>query len=107
MFAHILTPFSLATWVGVFSIYAVSCGPTHAHNLFSRTPVAGIDLTTLAPELSPAARIYLPGSSEFAATTIRWSYLEPPAPSVVIAPGTELDVAKIVGLFKSECFTCF
>jgi hypothetical protein len=107
MFAHILTPFSLATWVGVFSIYAVSCGPTHAHDLFPRTSVAGIDLTTLAPELSPAARIYLPGSSEFATTTIRWSNLEPPAPNVVIAPGTEQDVVKIVGLFLFECFPCF
>jgi hypothetical protein len=107
MFTHILTPFSLATWVGVFSTYAVSCGPTHAHNLFPRTSVASIDLTTLAPELSPAARIYLPGSSDFAATTIRWSKLEPPAPNVVITPGTEQDVAKIVGLFMSELFTCF
>jgi hypothetical protein len=96
MFAHILTPFLLATWVGISSIPAVTCGPTHGHNLFSRTPVTGIDLTTLAPELSPAARIYLPGSSEFAATTIRWSNLAPPAPNVVIAPGTEQDVATVV-----------
>lgn len=82
----------------------VSCGPTSPYNLFPRTPAAGIDLQPLAPSLSASTKIYLPENSEFASHTVRWSNLEPPTPNVVIAPGTEDDVAKIVG---SRCVTQF
>jgi hypothetical protein len=75
---------------------AVAYGRASSDDLFARTPVSGIDVNSLAPYLSSSTRIYLPGSSEFTAYTTRWSNLEPPTPNVVIVPGNEKDVAKIV-----------
>jgi hypothetical protein len=86
-----------AVWAVVSRLPLVASGPTSDHNIFPRTPAAGIDLKTLAPDLSPSAKIYLPGTTEFTKYTVRWSNLEPPTPNVVIVPGTEQDVAKIVG----------
>ena len=50
----------------------------------------------LAAQLSRSAQIYYPGSESFINYTVRWSNLSPPTPNVVIAPGTEGDVSKIV-----------
>lgn len=94
MFSRFLGQLSVAV-VAVTPL--VSCGPTSLYDVFPRTPAEGIDLQPLAPSLSVSARIYLPENSEFATHTVRWSNLEPPTPNVVIAPGTEDDVAKIVG----------
>jgi hypothetical protein len=105
MFARYLTPLSLAAWAATTAISPVSCNPTYRQPIFARTPAQGIDLTTLIPQLSPAAQVYLPGSSEFATSTIRWSNLEPPTPNVVIAPGTEQDVAQIVSKLIPEYST--
>jgi hypothetical protein len=105
MFLQFLTPLSVTGWVGISSMYVVSCSPNHLHDVSPRTPKAGINLTTLAPDLSPTAKIYLPGSSDFAASTVRWSNLEPPTANVVIAPGTEEDVAKIVCFFVCKYLT--
>jgi hypothetical protein len=103
MFVRHLAPVSLAAWAVTTAISAVSCNPTYRQTLFTRTSAQGINLTTLIPELSPAAEVYLPGSSDFATSTIRWSNLEPPTPNVVIAPGTEQDVANIVSKFILGC----
>jgi hypothetical protein len=71
-----------------------------------QTPAGGIDLGPLAPSLDSSTKIYLPDSAEFTTFTVRWSNLEPPTPNVVIAPGTEDDVAKIVSIFKT-CYRGF
>ncbi|OAL03619.1 FAD-binding domain-containing protein [Phaeosphaeriaceae sp. SRC1lsM3a] len=98
MFSRFLGQLSVAV-VAVTPL--VSCGPTSLYDVFPRTPAEGIDLQPLAPSLSASAKIYLPENSEFATHTVRWSNLKPPTPNVVIAPGTEDDVAKIVK-FASE-----
>jgi FAD/FMN-containing dehydrogenase len=96
MFSHLVTPLSVAA-LAVTSVFPlVSCGPTAPHDIFSRTPAAGIDVKSLAPQLSAKTKIYLPGSTEFTTYTVRWSNLEAPTPNVVIAPGTEKDVQQIV-----------
>ncbi|KAL5119207.1 hypothetical protein ACEQ8H_002918 [Pleosporales sp. CAS-2024a] len=86
----------LAAYTVTCLVSVVSCGPTTPQYIFSRTPAAGIDIQSLAPSLSPASRIYFPGSSQFTNYTVRWSNLDPPTPSVVIAPGNEKDVSRIV-----------
>ncbi|KAF1958357.1 FAD-binding domain-containing protein [Byssothecium circinans] len=96
MLSHFLTLSAVTAWAVTSVLPVVSCGPTSPHDIFPRTPATGIDVKTLAPYLSSAAKIYLPGSTEFTTYTVRWSNLEPPTPNVVIVPGTEKDVAEIV-----------
>ena len=96
MYPSVLTPLAVAGWMLTISAPIVSAGPTSAFDIFSRTPVSGVDVKALAPYLSANAKIYLPGTKEFATYTTRWSNLEAPTPNVVIAPGTEKDVQKIV-----------
>jgi hypothetical protein len=50
----------------------------------------------LATRLSPAAKIFFPGSSEFELASRRWSVLEAPIVNVAIVPGTAQDVAETV-----------
>lgn len=92
MFGRVLAPLAVAS---LFLTFALGT-PTSHFDLFSRTPAAGIDVKSLAPYLSATAKIYLPDTKEFAAYTTRWSNLHVPTPSIVIAPGTEKDVQKIV-----------
>jgi hypothetical protein len=101
MFSSFLAPSAVAVWAVISVLSIVSCGPTSRHNIFLRTPATGIDVKTLAPNLSPAAKIYLPGNDGFTTYTVRWSNLEPPTPNVVIVPGAENDVAKIVSFFTN------
>jgi hypothetical protein len=96
MYPRVLAPLAVAGWAFTSFVSTVSGGPTSPFDLFSRTPAAGIDVKTLAPYLSANAKIYLPGTKEFATYTTRWSNLEAPTPNIVIAPGTEKDVQKIV-----------
>lgn len=94
MFSRIFAPFAVIA----NSLYPlVSCVPTTSFDIMSRTPASGIDVEALVPKLSPSAKIYLPGTDEFITYTTRWSNLEAPTPSIVIAPGTENDVQHIVG----------
>jgi hypothetical protein len=79
-----------------FVFPVVFCEPALPHDVFRRTPTAGIDARTLAPYLSPEAEIYHPGSTHFTTYTARWSNLKSPTPNLVIVPGTEKDVATIV-----------
>jgi hypothetical protein len=104
MFSHLVTPLSVAALAVISLFPLVSCGPTTPHDIFSRTPAAGIDVKSLAPQLSAKSKIYLPGSKEFTTYTTRWSNLEPPTPNVVIAPGTEKDVQLIVGYYEPNIF---
>jgi len=92
MFVGVLAPLAVAS----LYLTSVSGTPASPFDLFSRTPAAGIDVKTLAPYLSATAKIYLPDTKEFATYTTRWSNLQAPKPSIVIAPGTEKDVQKIV-----------
>ncbi|KAH6629015.1 hypothetical protein C7974DRAFT_453544 [Boeremia exigua] len=95
MLTQLFTSSAIAAW-SIASVLPVgSCGPT-AHKVFSRTPAAGIDVKSLAAQLSSNAQIYYPGSELFTDYTVRWSNLAPPTPNVVIAPGTETDVSYIV-----------
>lgn len=100
MFARTLAP---AAWAVASLMQLVSCGPTAPHDIFPRTPAAGIDLKSLAPSLSAKAKIYLPDATEFNSLTVRWSNLEVPTPNVVVVPGTENDVAKIVSTPNHGC----
>lgn len=68
----------VSNWLGVFSR-----GQT-------------VDLTGLVGKLSPAAKIYYPGSEGFEAASTRWSVLDQPTVNVVVVPGTENDVAETV-----------
>jgi len=95
MFATVLTPLAVAS----LFLTSVSGSPTSPFDLFSGTPAAGVDVKTLAPYLSATAKIYLPDTKEFATYTTRWSNLQAPTPSIVIAPGTEEDVQKIVSQY--------
>lgn len=54
----------------------------------------------LLENLSDAAKVYLPGSSEFEAASTRWSELETPNVNVVVVPGTADDVAQTVSYFS-------
>lgn len=90
MFSRVLAPLA-----AILSHSVVSGGPT-VLDVFPRTPAAGIDVQAIASQLSANAKIYLPGTNEFTTYTTRWSNLEAPTPSVVIAPGTEKDVQHIV-----------
>ncbi|CAO2650808.1 Nn.00g091050.m01.CDS01 [Neocucurbitaria sp. VM-36] len=96
MFSRFLAPAVVVAWAVISVLPAVSCGPTTPLEFFPRTPAAGIDAKTLASHLSPAAKIYFPGSPGFTTYTVRWSNLEAPTPNVAILPGTEQDVSKIV-----------
>jgi len=98
MFARVLAPLAVASSFLTCVVPTVSATPTSPFDLFSRTPAAGIDVNSLAPYLSATAKIYLPDTKEFATYTTRWSNLQAPTPSIVIAPGTEKDVQKIVSL---------
>jgi len=92
MLASALAPLAVAS----LFLTCISGTPTSPFDLLSRTPAAGIDVKSLAPYLSANAKIYLPDTKEFATYTTRWSNLQAPTPSIVIAPGTEKDVQKIV-----------
>ncbi|KAI4647672.1 hypothetical protein J4E93_004082 [Alternaria ventricosa] len=96
MFARVLAPLAVASSFLTCVVPTVSATPTSPFDLFSRTPAAGIDVESLAPYLSATAKIYLPDTKEFATYTTRWSNLQAPTPSIVIAPGMEKDVQKIV-----------
>jgi hypothetical protein len=104
MFSQFSTPLSVAAWTIISVLPIASCGPTFPHDIFQRTPATGIDVKSLAPYLSPTAKIYFPGSNEFTTYTIRWSNLETPTPNIVIAPGTENDVVQIVSCLTSLWF---
>ena len=93
MFTSVLAPLAVAV-TSVLPV--VSGGPTSPFDVFPRTPAEGIDVKTLAPKLSPDAKIYLPGTDEFTTYSTRWSNLKAPTPSIVVAPGTEKDVQHIV-----------
>ena len=97
MFTRFIASSAFAAWTLTSVLPGVSCGPTSAHDLFPRTSAAGIDLKPLASQLSKNAQIHYEGSELFTNYTVRWSNLSPPTPNVVIAPGIEKDVAKIVG----------
>ncbi|PKS05902.1 hypothetical protein jhhlp_007733 [Lomentospora prolificans] len=56
--------------------------------------LSGLD--QLGRHLSRSAKIYFPGSEEFAKASQRWSVLESPKVDVVVVPGTEKDVAEAV-----------
>jgi hypothetical protein len=96
MFSRILTQSAVAAYAVSSLFSAASCGPTSSHSLFERTPAEGIDLKPIQAQLSPNTKIYLQGTAGYTNYTVRWSNLEPPTPNVVIAVGTEQDVAKIV-----------
>jgi hypothetical protein len=96
MFTRFLASSAVAAWTIASVVPIASCGPTCPHNAFAKTPAAGIDVKPLAPYLSSAAQIYYQGSESFTNYTVRWSNLSPPTPNLVIAPGTEKDVAEIV-----------
>ena len=106
MFSRFLAPAVVAAWAVISVLPAVTCGPTTPLDIFPRTPAAGIDVKTLAPYLSPTAKIYFPGSTGFTTYTVRWSNLEAPTPNVVILPGTEKDVSKIVSFFNPMSICC-
>lgn len=104
MYVCTLTQFSAVVAIVTSLVEVVSCGPTTPRDILSRTPAAGIDVKSLSPYLSSASKIYLPGSDKFTNYTVRWSNLEPPTPSIVIAPGTEKDVAQIVSTSQQVDF---
>lgn len=56
----------------------------------------GVNYTALATDLSKTAEIYQPGSGAFDFAVARWSNLSTPIASVVVVPGNEQDVVKIV-----------
>ncbi len=103
MYFRFLAPVAVAAWAATLALPFVSSEPV---DLLSRT-AAGIDVKTLAPTLSPACQIYFKGSAGFNASVVRWSNLDPPAPTVVIIAGTEQDVSKIVSFLYSAwpCLT--
>ncbi|KAF2199742.1 FAD-binding domain-containing protein [Delitschia confertaspora ATCC 74209] len=96
MFSWYLAASTVTAWAVISVLPVVFSGPTSPHDIFPRMPAASIDVKTLAPSLSSAAKIYIPGQPQFTAFTVRWSNLEPPTPTVVIMPGIERDVADIV-----------
>lgn len=54
------------------------------------------NLGQLTSKLSSTAEVHLRGSSQFNATSERWSALEAPRPNIAVVPGTERDVAETV-----------
>ncbi|KAK8131966.1 hypothetical protein PG999_000139 [Apiospora kogelbergensis] len=66
---------------------AASLSPSSAPN---------VNYTELAQQLSSSASIYLPGSDAFDDVVSRWSNLSVPVANIVVVPGTEEDVVKIV-----------
>ncbi len=98
MFTRFFTSSAIAAWTIASVLPGGSCGPAAPHDVFPRTSAAEIDVKALAPQLSRGSQIYYPGSEAFTNYTVRWSNLSPPTPNVVIAPGTEKDVSKIVSL---------
>ena len=50
---------------------------------------------------SSATTISFPGSYSFTAKTERWNAFEPPTYAVVVTPGSENDLAKVV---RIECY---
>lgn len=57
------------------------------------------DVKDLGIKLSPAAKVYFPGSEEFEVASTRWSVLEAPKVNIVVVPGTENDVVETVYFF--------
>lgn len=55
------------------------------------------EMQQLQHKLSPTAKIYFPGSTEFVEASVRWSNLHAPTVNVVVVPGTEQDVSETVG----------
>ncbi|KAF1979872.1 FAD-binding domain-containing protein [Bimuria novae-zelandiae CBS 107.79] len=96
MFFRLVAPLAVTAWAVASVLSLVSAGPTSA-DVFPRTPASGIDVKQLAKYLSKTAQIYLPNDTQFDTLTVRWSNLERPTASVVVVPGTEQDVSKIVG----------
>jgi hypothetical protein len=80
---------ALAGWA-----MTVSAGVPHPLN--SLRGSCPIDASGLGEQLSRAAKIYCPGSSEFETASTRWSALKAPKVNVVVVPNTEEDVAKTV-----------
>ena len=103
MFTRFFTSSAIAAWTIASVLPGGSCGPTTS-DAFAQTPAAGIDVKPLAAQLSSGAQIYYSGSEAFTNSTVRWSGLSPPTPSVVIAPGTEKDVSQIVS--PTACISC-
>jgi hypothetical protein len=103
MFTRFFTSSAIAAWTIASVLPGGSCGPTTS-DAFAQTPAVGIDVKPLAAQLSSGAQIYYSGSEAFTKSTVRWSGLSPPTPSVVIAPGTEKDVSQIVSL--TVCESC-
>jgi FAD/FMN-containing dehydrogenase len=58
-------------------------------------PAQGVD-DALKRRLSPRARIYYPGTSEFNQSTTRWSTRDAPLITITVEPATENDVVETV-----------
>lgn len=101
MFARFLAPLAVAA-VSVLPL--VACAPPPAPvpvpapsgPAAPTTPATGINVQAFANQLSKNAQIYVPNDSQFKTYTVRWSNLEAPTVNVVVLPGTEQDVSKIV-----------
>ncbi|KAJ5180966.1 hypothetical protein N7492_004176 [Penicillium capsulatum] len=65
-------------------------------------PLDAVNFHALEGTLSPSAKIYFPGSAEYAQLTTRWSTLEEPRVDVVVVPGTEDDVSHTVTFANTE-----
>ncbi|KAF2445831.1 FAD-binding domain-containing protein [Karstenula rhodostoma CBS 690.94] len=93
MFARFLAPLAA---VASSIIPLVACGPAPAPIPLPTTPASGIDVQAFAKQLSKTAQIFLPNDSQFTTYTVRWSNLDAPTVNVVVLPGNEQDVSKIV-----------
>lgn len=80
----------------VLAAIALWAGVSSGSNIPHICPRTGVDVNELGSKLSSNAKVYLPGSAEFAAATTRWSNLEAPQVNIVVVPGTENDVAEAV-----------
>jgi hypothetical protein len=96
MISNVLSLLAGTEWIFTSCLSTVSGCPTSRSDLLRSTTTSGVDVETLAPQLSANAKIYLPRKKEFAFYTARWSNLEAPTPNIVVAPVTKKDVLKIV-----------
>lgn len=70
-------------------------------------PVIG-DVAALQNSLSPAAKVYLPGSNDFDILSERWSLLGSPKGNLVVVPATDNDVSETVSMsFLELCLSTF
>ncbi|KAL4993940.1 hypothetical protein BDV10DRAFT_197933 [Aspergillus recurvatus] len=81
---------AMSRWLSVAGLTLVASG-SHAQ-LTSRADIQ----TTLAPQLSANAAVYLPNEEIFKVATERWSYYHPPNFTVVVEVAEEEDVAKTI-----------